>query len=237
MTDAKSVARTPNGAPLSPALAALDERFSMVFTDVELAGGTCRILHPRNPDELISEADYVKDERLPYWADLWPSSLALAKSLPGLGVAPGRLLELGCGLGLVTIAALRAGHDVLATDYYPDALLFTRRNSIAAAGREPRTRMANWRDWPDDAGRFDLVVASDVLYERAYAGLVADVIASSLAATGVAFVADPGRVALPEFIEACDGRKLDVAVRMRVPHDDGAIHQVITIHEIRSRVA
>jgi len=226
-----------NGIPLSPALASLEERFAVAFTDVELPGGPCRVMHPRNPDELISEADYVKDERLPYWADLWPSSLALARSLAGLAVPPGRLLELGCGLGLVTIAALRAGHDVLATDYYPDALLFTRRNSIAATGREPRTQMANWRDWPADAGRFDLVVASDVLYERAYAGLVADVIASSLAAEGIAFVADPGRVALPEFIEACDGRGLDVAVRMRVPHDDGAIHQVITIHEIRSRAA
>lgn len=237
MNDAAAVSPPGNGASLPPELANLDDRFSVVYTDIELAGGACRVLHPRNPDDLISEADYVEDERLPYWADIWPSSLALAKSLPGLATKPVRLLELGCGLGLVTIAALRAGHDVLATDYYPDALLFTRRNSLAATGREPRTRMANWREWPSDSGRFDLMVASDVLYEQAYAGLVADVIASSLAADGVAFVADPGRVALPAFIEACEGRRLDVAVRMQVPHDDGAIHQVITIHEIRSRAA
>ena len=235
MKPVEAVATAWSGAPLPPELADLDDRFSVAFTDVELAGGQCRVMHPRNADDLISEDDYVKDERLPYWADLWPSSLALAKSIPDLATGPGRLLELGCGLGLVTIAALRCGHEVLATDYYPDALLFTRRNSISATGREPSTRMANWREWPLDAGRFDLVVASDVLYERAYAGLVADVIAASLAPDGVAFVADPGRVALPEFIEACDGRRLDVTVRTKVPHDDGAIHQVITIYEIRNR--
>ncbi|MDA1080893.1 MAG: methyltransferase domain-containing protein [Gemmatimonadetes bacterium] len=226
-----------DAAALSPDLTALDDRFTVAFTDVEMPGGSCRIMHPRNADDLISEADYVKDERLPYWADIWPSSLALARSFSSLSAQPGRVLELGCGLGLVTIAALRAGHDVMATDYYPDALLFARRNAIAAVGRAPGTRMANWRHWPPDAGRFDVVVASDVLYEPAYAGLVAGIISSSLVPDGVAFVADPGRLALPAFLEACDQRGLDVTVRMQVPHHDGAIHQVITIHEIRIRVS
>ncbi len=223
------------GARLAPDLVALEDRFTVAFTDVDVPGGACRLMHPRNADDLISEADYVKDERLPYWADIWPSSLALARSLHHLVPAGGRLLELGCGLGLVTIAAIRAGCDVLATDYYPDALLFTRRNAIAATGVEPRTRMANWRAWPADAGRFDLVVASDVLYEQAYAGIVAGVIAASLEDAGAAFVADPGRVALPAFLAACDEKHLDVTVRLQVPHHDGAIHQVITIHEIRRR--
>ena len=226
-----------HAAALPPELTALTDRFTVAFTTIELPGGPCEIMHPRNADDLISEADYVKDERLPYWADIWPSSLALARSLAELEPRPARMLELGCGLGLVTIAALRAGHDVLATDYYPDALLFTQRNAIAATGRSPDTRMANWRAWPVDAGRFDLVVASDVLYEQPYAALVAGVIAASLTPGGVAFVADPGRVALPAFIEACVEAGLDITARTQVPHDHGAIHQVITIHEIRIRAA
>ncbi len=220
---------------LAPELAAIDTRFTTGTTDIDLPDGPVHLLHPRNADDLISEADYVMDERLPYWADIWPSSLALARSMPSLATTPGRLLELGCGLGLVTIAALRAGHTVTATDYYGDALLFTRRNALAATGREPVARLANWRSWPDDVGRFDLVVASDVLYEKSYAPLLAEIIRQSLVPGGVAFFADPGRVGLDEFKAECAARNLLISERLKVPHQDGAINQVITIHEIRGR--
>jgi hypothetical protein len=95
--------------------------------------------------------------------------------------------------------------------------------------------VADWRAWPPDIGPFDLVVASDVLYERPYADIVAAVIASSLSPGGVAYVADPGRVAAGAFLAAADGRGLATHARLTVPHEDGAIRQVITIHEIRAR--
>src|ERR1700694_5762223 len=170
---------TRSHSELPKELAALDRRFTIVTVDVVLADGPVSLERPRSADELISEADFAKDERLPYWADIWPSSTALAASVIGLAGKGRRALELGCGVGLVTIAALRAGLDVLATDYYADALLFTRRNSRQVIGREPVTRLVDWRSFPADLGRFDLLLASDVLYERAYATLVADAIVTS----------------------------------------------------------
>jgi predicted nicotinamide N-methyase len=222
-------------AAMAPELAALDDRFVLAESIVKLGERDVRLLRPRNSDDLISEADYVMDERLPYWADLWPSAIALAQAVRSLAPSPLRVLELGCGLGLVSIAALLAGHDVVVTDYYADALLFTRRNALAAAGREPRTRVADWRAWPADLGQFDLVLGSDVLYERPYAEQVAAAIASTIVPGGKAFIADPGRTAVPAFLEACSQRGLGVTERARVAHDDGAIHQVITIHEIGAR--
>jgi predicted nicotinamide N-methyase len=215
-------------------LAALDQRFTIATQDVNIAGGTVTVELPRNADELISESDFEKDERLPYWADVWPSSTALATvvaALPGKGV---RALELGCGVGLVTVAAMRAGFDVTATDYYADALLFTRRNSRTTTGREPLSRLVDWRDFPPDLGRFDLLLASDVLYERSYATLVADAIVASLVPGGVALIADPGRVALLSFVTACEQRGMTVSVRARIPWQDGTARQVITIHEVRA---
>jgi predicted nicotinamide N-methyase len=215
-------------------LAALDRRFTIVTVEVLLAGRAVSLERPRSADELISEADFAKDERLPYWADIWPSSTALAASvirIPGKGR---RALELGCGVGLVTIAALRAGFDVLATDYYADALLFTRRNSRRVMGREPVTQLVDWRAFPANLGRFDLLLASDVLYERAYATLVADAIMASLAPGGVALVADPGRAALLTFITACEQRGCRVGIRERVPWQEGGARQTITIHEIQA---
>lgn len=220
----------PAALPLE--LVALDDRFLTSTTDVELSGGTAHLVRPRSAEDLISETEFDRDERLPYWAEVWPSSIALARALPEL-VAPGtRMLELGCGIGLVSVAAARCGVSVLATDYYVDALLFTRRNVLADSGVDPDTRLVDWRAWPHDIGTFDRVVASDVLYERPYAALVADALAVSLTADGVAFIADPGRTALPAFIESCVARGLQVSPRMRVPHHDGAIEQVITIHQV-----
>ena len=151
-------------------------QFVTATDTVTLHNWPVELLRPRNSDDLISEEDFVRDDRLPYWADLWPSSRILADYLLQTGRAPdhspGRrppsLLELGCGLGLVTMAAMRAGYDVLATDYYEDALRFTRANAARALGREPRTRHVDWRDFPTDLPGFDRVVAADVLYEKTY---------------------------------------------------------------------
>ena len=213
-------------------LKALDRRFVLAETDVPMPGGVVTLDRPRSADDLISEADFEIDERLPYWADIWPSSTALstiAASLDGHGK---RALELGCGLGLVTIGALRAGFDVMATDYYADALLFARRNALRNVKREPETRLVDWRAFPADLGRFDLVLASDVLYEREYATLVAEAIVKSLKPGGVALVADPGRIALLAFVTACEQLGCTVGVRTRVRWEDGPAKQTITIHEI-----
>ena len=219
---------------IAPELRALDRRFVLAKVSVPLAGGDISLETPRSADELINEIDFERDERLPYWADIWPSSVALAGVVSALRGDGKRALELGCGLGLVTIAALRAGFDVLATDYYEDALLFARRNGLSATGREPRTRHADWRAFPTDVGKFDLVLASDVLYEREYATLVAEAIVATLAPGGVALVADPGRVALLSFVTACEQRGCTVGIRTRVPWTDGKANQTITIHEITS---
>lgn len=201
---------------------------------VAIEGGEVTLETPRSADELISESDFERDERLPYWADVWPSSTALAGVVAALDGRGKRALELGCGLGLVTIGALRAGFDVLATDYYDDALLFARRNGASATGVEPRTRHVDWRAFPPDLGTFDLVLASDVLYEREYATLVANAIVASLAPGGVALVADPGRVALLSFVTACEQRGCTVGIRDRIAWTDGTAKQTITIHEITS---
>jgi predicted nicotinamide N-methyase len=233
------LATTPNSqailpSELAPELEALDRRFVLAKVKVAMAGGDVELETPRSADELINEIDFERDERLPYWADVWPSSVALGGVVAALDGNGKRALELGCGLGLVTIAALRAKFEVIATDYYEDALLFARRNGLSATGREPRTRLADWRNFPPDLGTFDLVLASDVLYEREYATLVADAIVASLAPGGVALVADPGRIALLSFVTACEQRGCTVGIHDRIPWTDGKAKQTITIHEVKS---
>lgn len=212
-------------------------RLPLADSEVTLGGQPATLVRPANAEALISEEDFDHDERLPYWADLWPSATALAEHaarLPGTGST---LLELGCGLGLVAAAAARAGFDVLATDYYEDALDFAALNAWRIAGRAIATRHLDWRSLPPDLGTFDVVVASDVLYERPYAALVAEVLARTLAPDGRAWLADPGRVALGAFIEECAGRGLVALRHAEVPYEDGAIRQRITLYEVTWRGA
>jgi predicted nicotinamide N-methyase len=210
----------------------LARRFETVTDRVEVGGREIHILRPRSSDALIREEDYVRDERLPYWADLWPSSRVLAESVITRNLGGMTALELGCGLGIVTIAAIIAGASVLASDYYGDALLFSRANAFRNLGREPQTRLSDWRNWPADAGRFDLILASDVLYEREYALLLPRLIVSSLAPGGVAIIADPGRVAAPLFIDRCTVEGLTIRELKTEPVTAGSATQLIHVYEI-----
>ena len=90
----------------------------------------------------------------------------------------------------------------------------------------------DWRALPNALERFDMVTASDVLYERAYGDLVARAIASLLAPAGVALVADPGRVARDDFLRALTPLGLEVRRRDLVAYRDQEIRQTITVFEI-----
>ena len=211
----------------------LQRRFVTVVEPVQVGAQCFNVLRPRSAEDLISEEDFERDERLPYWADIWPSSLILAERILEDDGRGSRLLELGCGVGLVSVAALRAGYEVLATDYYEDALRFTRANAWRSLGREPGVCLANWRCFPTHLGTFDRVVAADVLYERRYAALVASVIARTLAAGGEALIADPGRIAVDEFLERCEAMGLRTRRADTRPFQAGAIRQCITIYSVR----
>lgn len=211
---------------------ALTRRFRTSVQDVAVGDRTYSILKPANADDLIREEDFVKDERLPYWADVWPSSIILAGKLLKLDGAGRTALELGCGVGLSTLAATTAGFDVLSTDYYEDALDVTRANVFRNLGRSARTRLVDWRHFPADLGTFDLVFASDVLYEKEYAELLPLILARSLAVGGRALIADPGRLAAPIFVEACRSAKLIVREKQTLPFAAGEIRQKIDIFRI-----
>jgi predicted nicotinamide N-methyase len=116
---------------------------------------------PASPETLIDEDAFAADEFLPYWAELWPASLAVAEALPD--VSRLRVCELGCGLGLPSLVAASRGADVTATDWAPEAIALLREN----AARNGLALTADVRDWrePWDAC-FDLVLAADVLYEQ-----------------------------------------------------------------------
>lgn len=194
-------------------------RFEPVLRRIELPGGAIDVWRPPDMEALIDLTEFDRDERIPYWADVWESAIVLAEDL---AIAVGRglsLLELGCGLGLPSLVAARQGFRVVASDYELPALEGVAFN--AAKNRLPPldVRVVDWRDPPADLGRFDRVLAADVLYERHHPAALADVIDRTIAGGGVALVADPGRAAAAHFPEACERIGLAVArMPARRPH-------------------
>jgi ETFB lysine methyltransferase len=208
-------------------------RFRTIESPVTIAADeVIQILHPANADELISEQDFAVDDRLPYWADLWPSSVVLARFLRGLRGQGRTLLELGCGSGVVAASAARAGFEVTATDYYEDSPLFARVNAWRTAQVDITARHADWNHWPSDLGGFDLIVASDVLYEQRNAPLIARVMAHSLAPTGEGWIADPGRVGSAGFPDWCISHALNCETVAKLPIEAGAHVHTVSLYRI-----
>jgi len=218
--------------PLEQNSSTLLAGFDVTTSSVDVDGEEFSLVHPKDAEALIDEAAFNRDERLPYWADVWPASIALARRVRGLNGKGHSLLELGCGVGLVAAAALRAGFDVTATDYYDEALTFARMNGLSNAGREPHTMLLDWRHLPMAIPAFDVVAASDVLYERTLGALVARTIAMTLAENGRALISDPGRVGSPAFFDALHdvGLKHVGAVVVSVPMHGR--DNAVTVHEI-----
>ena len=211
----------------------IERRHVCVTLDVDIAGRRVALRKPHSIDALIDEEDFSRDERLPYWADLWPAARVLSDEVARESGAGRSCLELGCGLGLTTIAALIAGYEVTATDYYEDALAFTRTNALRSVRRAPATRLVDWRDPADDLGTFDRVVAADVLYERAYGPLVAGVLDRTLNAGGIATIADPGRVAAEVFVRACEALGLELTGMPVRELRDGTVTHRVRLLELR----
>lgn len=178
-------------------------RFAPVREEIIVSGLRLTIARPPSAEDLIDDDDYARDERLPYWAEVWPSSLVLAARLASAPPAGRRVVEVGCGVGVPAVVCALGGADVLATDWYAEALAFTQANA-AAAGARLETMLADWAAPPPALlarPPADLVIGADVLYEERNGPALADLLPRLLAPGGEALVADPRRPHAPGLIE------------------------------------
>ena len=195
---------------------------------------TYRVAHPVAADALIDEEEFARDERLPYWADLWPSAVALARSLHAEHLAGKRVVELGCGVGLPSVVALACGASVTATDHYRAALDFTRYNALVNLGRESCTRLLDWHSSHfEEMGPFDLVLAADVLYEARNVPALAALTPTLLAPGGEVLLADPRRKNAPAFLERMRERGFCPSTEECLVRSDGRAVPVL-VHRLRA---
>jgi predicted nicotinamide N-methyase len=188
---------------------------------VELPSGGLRLLQPDVGAEIPDAGPVEWAPIAPYWSVLWRSGVALAREIDGHALRSLRVIELGCGLAVPSLAAARAGATVLATDADTEALALVARNARANALRL-ETAMADWAE-PDEILRrapFDLVLAADVLYQRP---AVAELLSLLPRLATEAWLADPGRPAAAAFMDEAR-RRWAVETRVR---------GVVRLHRLR----
>jgi predicted nicotinamide N-methyase len=204
----------PAAPPGLPAGAVSD----VVEETVVVGGRPLRLLRPRDGDAVLDELlaeDDPDEDRLPFWTQLWPSGTALAQAIAARPLAGRRVLELGCGLGLVGVTAARAGATVTVVDRSPEAIAFATLNAerngvtLQAAVRafdQPRRLLAE--------APWDLVLAADVLYEQRNVPVLLWLLPRLVGQVGEVWLADPGRPMLSRFLagaEATGWRREQVA--------------------------
>lgn len=189
-----------------------------------IAGCRFDLAWPADMDALLDSPETQKrfhqDEYMPYWAQPWPGSVLLAQTVLGGEHGRGRsAVEIGCGIGLVSIAAAYRGWRVIASDYDDDAIAFARLNAAASRVEIAGFRRIDYRV-PLREPAFERILGSDLLYERCKSEPLARWIASALLPGGLAILSDPNRAAADGFPEQVRQNGLDLdaeAVEMTAP--------------------
>jgi predicted nicotinamide N-methyase len=153
----------------------------------------------------------------PYWAHLWSGAAVLAAAVPPRA---GRVVELGCGLGLPGLVAARRGARVTFVDREAAPLAFVRA-SAASNGLTGTALVAADVTSGAVRGAFDLVLAAEVLYYRSVFPAFADAIAALLAPGGRALLTDARRIDTTAFYPALDAAGLAWRAREKRVVEEG----------------
>lgn len=177
----------------------------LVQGTITAGGRDLGFVHPREVADLVDEKAFETDEYLPYWAQLWPSGVALARAVAARSLDGMNVLEIGCGIGLPSVAAALAAARVLATDWSSDAIDFTNDNAVHN-GAVVETAVCSWAEPEVMTARapWDIVLAADVLYERRNVAWLLSLFPQLVDRTGEIWLADPQRPAADEFLAAAE---------------------------------
>lgn len=179
--------------------------FPVDHRPVKVAGMTLRIASMRDATHLLDEPDCAKRfldaDMAPYGVELWPAAVMLAEYMARETDGPQRALEIGCGLGLVSMVAARLGWSVIAGDHEPSALVFARHNAQLNGMSEIRFMELDWNA-PPEGLQFNRILGADILYQLNNHAPILRCLDRLLEIDGVALIADPNRGVADQFPQA-----------------------------------
>lgn len=171
------------------------------------------LILPADPVEFLNhlENDKGQEPDDPFWAALWPAAPITANLAYAHDWQPGTpALELGCGSGLVGLAALAAGLDVTFSDVIPTAIELALENAHRNGFAEARGQLIDWYQPPDL--RFPQILGSDLIYETRDHAALLNTLDRLLTDEGHCWLGDPGRSAAQNFYDSAEDRGYSVRI-------------------------
>lgn len=171
--------------------------YPLKHTTILLENGEIHLTIVDDPDRFLDKLSKENNEGrlfLPYWIYLWESAVGLARHISELGemLCGQDTLEIGCGFGLAGIVARQAGAKVVFTDFEHDALLFAQYNSQQNGINSAAFVQMDW-DTPCFSTKFDVILASDVIYEEENWKPILGLLQNLLNTDGTALFSEPNR--------------------------------------------
>lgn len=173
-----------------------------------LAGREIQLAIPADPDQLLDDPEVLKESELndyvPYWGYLWPAARCMAQRVAAAEwPKQTRVLELGCGSGLIGLAALAAGMHVTFSDNRPEALQLSGYNAQQNGFENFDVALLDWLK-PETSCKYPVVIASDVLYETKFHQPLLQLIPRILEEQGEFWLGDPGRSVMLDFLRLAE---------------------------------
>lgn len=147
----------------------------------------------------------ISPAQWPLFGLLWPSARVLADTMHSFELRGKRILEIGCGLALASLVVHRRCGDITASDCHPLAPAFLLENLRLNHLPAMKYEHGHWARANPHLGLFDLIIGSDVLYDRGQPEALSQFIDRHSAPTVEVLIADPDRGNQADF-----NRKMDV---------------------------
>ncbi len=146
-------------------------------------------------DDPLGDADRagISAAAWPIFGLLWPSGRVLAEAMVLFEIKGKRILELGCGLALASLVVHRRGGNITASDNHPLAAAFLLENLRLNDLPAMKYQVGNWSRHNLALGQFDLIIGSDVLYDRAQPEALSQFVSTHSAAAVQVVIVDPNR--------------------------------------------
>ncbi len=203
----------------------LNRKYQLAENHLTIDDRTLRIFTVADVNKLVDElilanpdSAHQMDDQIPYWAEIWPASRALSRFLLNhpQKIRNKECLEIGCGVGVVSIIARQLGARVTVSDYQEDALRFSELNWLLNLGESPPGTLLDWRK-PELNQTFEVILASDVAYEERFFYPLVETFRTLLVPSGRILLSEPNRKIAEKFFkillqEGFEYEKLQVTV-------------------------
>lgn len=191
-------------------------KLPVITQEITIALTMYTVVALKDAADLLDDPEFARrftqEDRAPYGLELWPSAIMLAEYIIKMGDGAGRsAIEVGCGLGLVSMIASKMNWKMLATDREEASLKFAAYNAAQNDVRIDEFDTLNWHE-PNLKRQFPWVFAADVLYQKEDHEPILICLKMLMALDGVALISDPNRGIADRFISKAESFGFDVEV-------------------------